>query len=302
MKGKKNISVHREARNGYMFIAPWLIGFVALTAIPMVVSFILMFLRWDFLSPPRWVGLANFHSIFSSAITPIAFKNTMIFTVFSTIIGITLQISVANLLAKGIRGHNVFRVIIYIPSLVIGVALGMMMWPVFGNGEFGLLNQILNILGLPNTTNFLAPGVAVWTMVLITIWTIGGGMIIFLAGIKSIDPSFYEAASIDGAGGTRQFFSITLPLCMPVIAFQTIMTMIGGIQVFDYAIALSFRNTSTMGTGNALATLVYFLYRKAFMDFNMGQAAVIGWIIMVISFVLCMFMFRVFKRYDYMEG
>ena len=301
MRKKTTLMSKRESITGLMFISPWLLGFLAFTAIPMLLSFALMFMRWDFLRAPAWVGLQNFVDALSKRSFLPALTNTLIFAGAATVLGMVLQVTIAAALSGRLPGRNAFRVIFYIPSLVIGTAFGLMMWPIFGNGRFGLLNSLLITLGLPEQRWLSEPGAAVWVMVFMSIWTIGGGMIIFLAGIKGIDRAYYEAAAIDGAGKTRQFFGITLPLLSPILLFQTVMSLVANMQVFDIAVALSMGEMRAMGSRNSLATLVYYMYGLGFRDFYIGQAAVIGWLIFAISLVLCLAIFRLYKRFSYLE-
>lgn len=292
----------RDRWTGLMFVSPWMIGFLLFTIFPMITSVYLTFVKWNFLRPPKWVGVDNVKSVFSNKTFYLAMENTLIFTAFSALIGLTFSLLIAAILAKNIMGGNAFRAILFLPSLVIGTAFGLMMSPVFGNGDHGLLNQLLNLLGMPSQSWLGVPGQAVWVMVGMTLWGIGGTIVIFLAGIKGIDTAYYEAAMIDGANSVQQFFRITVPLIAPVIVFNTIMSMIGGLQVFDIALALVNASGMTiggMGPGNALATLVYYLYYLAFKDFNMGEAAVVAWVVFFISLILSLIVFRLSKVFNF---
>lgn len=278
-------------------------GFLLFGLLPMGMSMVLTFLKWDFLRPPKWVGAANYVEIFSgssSKVFWISFQNTMLFTFFGTLLSLSVALAVAAFLAKDVFGGHLFRAILFMPSLIIGTAFAMMMAPIFGNGDYGLINQVAHLLGLPGQKWLSTPGQGVWVLIVMSLWGIGGGMVIFLAGIKGIDKSYYEAAMIDGANEWQQFLKVTIPLISPVILFQTIMGMIGGMQVFDIAMALvnssGISVNAGMGYQNNLATLVFYLYTKAFRDFNMGEAAVIAWFIFILSLVLSLIIFKISRQ------
>jgi len=289
----------REKIAGLLLVSPWIVGFLLFGLFPMGVSGYLTFVKWDFLRDPQWVGLSNFQEVFRNPIFYTALKNTLIITFGSSLIYLVFGVIIAAMLAKDYLGSNVFRAIIFLPSLVIGTALAMMMQPVFGNGKYGLLNQVLNLLGLPYQSWLTEPGQAVWVIVAMSFWFLGSGVIIYLAGIKGIDPSYFEAAMIDGANGLQQFYKVTIPLLTPVLLFQSIMGIIGGLQVFDLALTLASEfKTGGMGNENSLATLVFYLYTLAFRDYNMGSATVVGWVIFIVSLLLSLVIFRLSKKFQ----
>ncbi|QJD86859.1 carbohydrate ABC transporter permease [Cohnella herbarum] len=298
--GTRKMGIEKKEKiTGLLLVSPWIVGFLLFGIFPMGVSGYLTFVKWDFLREPRWVGLSNFEEVFRNPIFYTALKNTLIITFGSSLIYLVFGVIIAAMLAKEYLGANVFRAIIFLPSLVIGTALAMMMQPVFGNGKYGLLNQVLNLLGLPYQSWLTEPGQAVWVIVAMSFWFLGSGVIIYLAGIKGIDPSYFEAAMIDGANGVQQFYKVTIPLLTPVLLFQSIMGIIGGLQVFDLALTLASEfKTGGMGNENSLATLVFYLYTLAFRDYNMGSAAVVGWVIFIVSLLLSLVIFRLSKKFQ----
>lgn len=298
--GTRKMGIEKKEKiTGLLLVSPWIVGFLLFGIFPMGVSGYLTFVKWDFLREPRWVGLSNFEEVFRNPIFYTALKNTLIITFGSSLIYLVFGVIIAAMLAKDYLGANVFRAIIFLPSLVIGTALAMMMQPVFGNGKYGLLNQVLNLLGLPYQSWLTEPGQAVWVIVAMSFWFLGSGVIIYLAGIKGIDPSYFEAAMIDGANGVQQFYKVTIPLLTPVLLFQSIMGIIGGLQVFDLALTLASEfKTGGMGNENSLATLVFYLYTLAFRDYNMGSAAVVGWVIFIVSLLLSLVIFRLSKKFQ----
>jgi multiple sugar transport system permease protein len=283
----KQSFIQKDKKWGYIFIAPWVMGFVAFILIPFVSSLIMSFYKWDLFSEPIPVGLSNYSEVLTSKTFHIALSNTLIFATFSTFISVVFGVITAWVLAENKRINLTLRTLLYMPCLVIGLAFSMMMSPVFGTGEFGLINQLFSLLNLPQQTWLAIKGQAVFVMVAFTFWNIGSPMLVFIAGLKSIDKAYYEAAQIDGASNFMVFRKISLPLLTPMIIYQSIMGVIFGMQIFDIAIGLAQSGGSAsimgMGINNSLATLVYYLYNVGFKEYNMGLASAIGWVIFLLT-------------------
>lgn len=267
---------------GYLFLAPWLIGLIGLTAFPMGFSLYLAFTRFDLLTAPDWVGLQNFKDMLNDR----KFWASVTVTVKYVLLGVPLALSfalaVALLLNRGIRGLRVYRAIYYVPSLFGGsVAVGLLWRQLFGGD--GLVNGLLEKLGIQGTNWIGTPGTALYTLIVLTVWQFGSSMVIFLAGLKQIPPDLYESARIDGAGVWRQFRSVTFPLLTPIIFFNLVMQIISAFQAFTPAYVVS------GGSGGPLnSTLFYtlYLYQKGFTQFAMGYAAAMAWVLLlVIAFV-----------------
>jgi multiple sugar transport system permease protein len=284
---KQKTFVTKDKKWGYIFVAPWVIGFVCFILIPFVSSLYISFHKWDLFSAPVAVGFANYVEVFTGKTFYAALSNTVIFAVFSTIVSVVFGVVTAWVLAENKKIFLVLRTLLYLPCLVIGLAFSMMMAPVFGSGEFGLINQLFSLLHFKSQTWLALKGQAVWVMVAFTFWNIGSPMLVFIAGLKTIDKAYYEAAQIDGASAFMIFRKIALPLLTPMIIYQSIMGVIFGMQIFDIAIGLAQSGGSAammgMGINNSLATLVYYLYNVGFKEFNMGMASAIGWIIFVLT-------------------
>lgn len=285
---------------GFVYILPWIIGFLCFQAFPIVYSLIISFTKWDILGDPENVGLANYIYLFSKdKVFFKAFTNTILYMFISNGLGIIIALFLAALLYEKIPGRGTFKVIFFLPNLVLPVAFGLMMRPVFGSEDFGLINQFIGIFGIKSVYWLEDAKVAIWVLIFSNLWFVGACMIIFLASISGQPPSLYEAAEIDGAGWWKKFFNITIPLLTPVIFFQVIMGLIGGLQIFDIPAALSAmggNTTGIMGRQNCLATLVYYLYIKAFRYWKMGSASAIGWILFLLGFILTFIIVTFMRR------
>jgi multiple sugar transport system permease protein len=270
---------------GYMFLTPWLIGLLCLTSFPMGFSLYLAFTKYDLLTAPKWIGLQNFLDMFHDKKYLASVTVTVKYVLISVPLSLSFALSVALLLNRGIRGLRVYRAIYYVPSLFGGsVAIGLLWRQIFG-GE-GLINSFLQRFGIEGMNWIASPGTALYTLIVLSVWQFGSSMVIFLAGLKQIPTDLYESARIDGAGRWRQFGSITFPLLTPIIFFNLIMQIIHAFQAFTSAYVVS-----GGGGGPLNSTLYYtlYLYQKGFTQFDMGYAAAMAWVLLlVIAFVTSM--------------
>jgi len=295
-----------QERTGYGFILPWLIGFLALTAGPMVVSLLLSFTKWSAMTPmgnAESVGIANYKQLFFRDPTFLqSLKVTGYFVLLSVPISQVTALLVAMLMNLRIKGIGVFRTVYFVPSVVGMVAMSMLALQVFNN-DYGILNQILSpIARLFGTTppDWFGLDARVWAIpgfVIIGLWGVGGGMIIYLAGLKGIPASLYEAATIDGAGPVRKFWNVTLPMLSPLIFYNFVMGLIGSFQVFTQAYIMT-----GAGPGNATLFYVLQLFRQAFEFHNMGYASAMAWVLFVICLAFTLAVFRGSKNLVYYEG
>ncbi|MCX7669999.1 MAG: sugar ABC transporter permease, partial [Anaerolineae bacterium] len=213
--------MRREAIDGYIFILPWLLGFLLWTAGPMVASVILSLMRWDLFSEPAWVGLENFRNLFRNPLVGIAFYNTAFYTFLSVPINLTTALMTALLLNQRIRFQSFFRTCFYLPGIMPAVA-NAVLWLWILNPDIGLANGLLKLLGLPTSQWLWHPASSKPSFILIGLWSIGNTMVIFLAGLQGIPQSLYEAAEIDGANWWNRFRAVTLPMLSPVILFNLV--------------------------------------------------------------------------------
>ncbi|ULL15364.1 sugar ABC transporter permease [Paenibacillus sp. H1-7] len=275
---------------GYVFTAPFIIGFLIFTLYPILSSLYYSFTEYNLMEAPRWIGFDNYQRIFTEddKIWK-SFQVTFTYVFASVPLRLGFALIVAMLLNKAARGIGVYRSAYYLPSLIGGsVAVSIMWTQIFG--DKGLLNSFLGVIGIHTETSWIgSPGTALWTLIALSVWQFGSSMLIFLAGLKNIPASLYEAASVDGANGFYKFFKITLPLLSPIILFNLIMQTISAFMTFTPAYIIS------RGEGGPLDnTLLYslYLYRRAFVFFEMGYASAMAWIMLIIIGVITLAIFK----------
>jgi multiple sugar transport system permease protein len=275
---------------GYVFTAPFIAGFLIFTLYPIISSLYYSFTHYDLLSSPSWVGLDNYEKMFTDDEKWIkSFKVTFTYVFASVPLRLAFALMVAMLLKAAISGIGLYRSAYYLPSLIGGsVAVSVMWTQVFG--DKGLLNSVLGLIGIHVEKSWIgSPDTALWTLVALSVWQFGSSMLIFLAGLKNIPQSYYEAASVDGARKYQSFFRITLPLLSPIILFNLIMQTISAFMTFTPAYIIS------KGTGGPLDnTLLYslYLYQKAFVYFDMGYAAAMAWFMLLIVGLITLVLFK----------
>jgi multiple sugar transport system permease protein len=283
---------------GYLFLLPWLAGFLCLTVGPTLASLYLSFTNFDLVQSPRWIGAANYLRIATNDVKFIdSLKVTFLYVALAVPLKLAFALIVAMVLDKGIRGLPLYRAIFYLPSLLGASVAIAVLWRTLFSGD-GLVNRILALVGIHGPSWISDPDYAIYTLVLLSVWQFGSPMIIFLAGLRQIPQDVYEAASLEGASKRRQFFKITLPLLTPVVFFNAIVQTIDAFKAFTPAFIIS------EGTGGPVrATLFYtlYLYQEAFAYFRMGYAAALAWILVLIIAVFTAFSFltaRYWVHYD----
>jgi len=283
---------------GYMFLLPWLIGFLGLTIGPAVASFYLSFTDFDLLTSPEWIGTQNYlRMLTADAKFATSMRVTFLYVIFSVPLKLAFALLVAMALNKGIRGLTVYRAVFYLPSLLGGsVAIAVLWRQLFARD--GLVNAFLANFGIEGPSWISTPTYSLWTLVILSIWQFGSPMIIFLAGLRQIPQDVYEAASLDGASQWRVFYKITLPLLTPVVFFNAVIQTIEAFKAFTPAFIIS------GGTGGPInSTLFYslYLYQEAFAYFRMGYASALAWVLLAIIAVFTAFSFltsRYWVHYD----
>jgi multiple sugar transport system permease protein len=261
------------------FLGPWFVGLALITAGPLFASLYFSFTDYNLIGDHQWVGLENYERMFTG--DP-QFWNavgaTLLFAVTSVPLKLAAALGVALLLYRNRRGVGLYRSLYYVPSLLGGsVAIAILWRQIFGND--GLVNQVLAIVGIQGEGWVSHPDFALGTLVVLNVWTFGSPMVIFLAGLRQIPESYYEASAIDGAGRLRQFRSITIPLLTPIIFFNLVLQVIGAFQAFTQAFVVS------GGTGGPVdSTLFYtlYLYQTGFTNLDMGYASAMAWLLVVI--------------------
>jgi multiple sugar transport system permease protein len=285
---------------GYLFIAPWLFGFLAFTAIPMLGSAVLAFTDYNVLSQNlKWVGLDNFQRmLFNDPRYWRAVSATFTFAVFAVPLKLTFALALAMLFNNSRRFVYGYRAFYYAPSIVgASVAVAVVWRELFGRN--GPINAVVGQFGIAPQAWLGNPDTALWTVILLSVWEFGSPMLIFLAGLKQIPPELYEAASIDGAGRWKRFLKITIPMLTPLIFFNLVLQMIFGFTVFTSAFILS------GGTGAPLDSLLLYslyLYQKGFKDFQMGYAAAMAWALLLVIGVFTTIIFKTSSQWVYYES
>lgn len=286
----------REALEGFVFISPWIFGFVLFLAGPLVASLALSFTYWDLFSPPVFIGWENYSEMIADRLFWQAMKVTLFYTLTAVPLGIIVGFSIALLMNQKIMGVSLWRTIYYLPAVVSGVAVSLLWIWVF-NPEFGVLNSVLALIGIEGPAWLASRTWALPALVLMSLWGAGGGMVIYLAGLQGIPTQLYEAAEIDGANVWFRFWQITLPMMTPVILFQLIMGIIGSFQVFTQAYVMT-----AGGPANATLFYVLYLYRNAFEWFKMGYASSLAWVLFLIIMVCSLLTLRTSEKWVYYEG
>ncbi len=283
---------------GYLFISPWLIGFFVVTILPILISLYLSFTKYDILSPPRWIGLMNYETIFKyDYLFPQSLKVTFIYALTSVPLRLIFALFLAVLLSQKRRGVGAYRTLFYIPSIFGGsVAVAVMWRQLFGVN--GALNSILISLGvIEKGIGWLTgPNTALPTLVALAVWQFGSPMLIFLAGLKQVPSSLYEAAMIDGSSAWQRFTKITLPMISPIIFFNFIVQTINGFMMFTQALIIT-----NGGPFNRTLLYVLYIYRKAFTDYSMGYASALAWIMLIIVGVLTAIIFKTSSYWVFYE-
>ncbi|WP_235988978.1 carbohydrate ABC transporter permease [Aquibacillus kalidii] len=273
----------RRNLTGYFFIGPFVIGFLSFTIIPIIASLYFSFTKYDLFSSPEWIGLDNFQKMFSDDPRYLhSLKITFIYVFGGVPLRLGFALLVAMLLNTASRAVGLYRTMYYLPSLIGGsVAVAIMWRNIFGDD--GIINIALMGLGADAVRWFGNPTAALWMLIFLSIWQFGSSMLIFLAGLKSIPKTYYEAASVDGANFWQKFVKITVPMLSPVILFNAIMQTIAAFMTFVPAFIIS------KGTGGPLdGTLLYslYLFKQGFEYFNMGYASAMAWIMLIIIAIL----------------
>lgn len=285
-----------QAKWGYFFIMPGIIGFLLFNLIPMIFSLFVSMTDWNIITPMKFVGFVNYKTAFSDPLTGKSLFVTAYYTLLTVPLITIISLLVAMLLNTKVKGISIFRTIFYIPSIVPAVASAAM-WMFIYNPTYGLLNGVLRNLNLP-TSNFIysIQGV-IPCLAIMAVWAAGNTVIVYLAGLQGISSELYEAAKIDGAKGRQIFKSITVPLITPIIFFNIITTTIGCLQTFTQSYIMT-----DGGPANSSLFFSLLIYRNAFKYGKMGYAAALSWILFVLVGLLTLLIFSSSKKWVYYES
>jgi multiple sugar transport system permease protein len=287
----------REEIAFYLFASPWLIGFVLWIAGPMVISLALSFSDYAVITAPTFTGLENFIQIFTNdELVWQALRVTVTYAIGAIPLTLFSSLLLALLMNQRVRGIAGFRTIYYMPAVISGVPVALL-WMWILNPDFGIANNALAAIGIEGPKWLFSETWVIPSFIIMSLWTIGAPMVIYLAGLQSIPQHLYEAAEIDGAGPWTKFFHVTLPLISPIIFFNAIMGVIGSFQIFTPAYVMT-------NGGPANASLFYglYLYNNAFKYFKMGYASSLAWLMFVIILLLTIVVIRSSPYWVYYEG
>ncbi|MHB9035528.1 MAG: carbohydrate ABC transporter permease [Armatimonadota bacterium] len=298
---KKSRLDRQNTRNGILFCAPVIIGLAIFMLYPVLASLYYSFCNYPMLKPPVWVGLANYKTLFHDPVFYTSLYNTAYYAIFATPIGLGVAFLLALLLNQKVKGMALFRTMFFVPSIVPMVA-GSVLWLWLLNPQYGLINTILMALHVPAK---LIPGWMadpMWSkpaLILMSTWSVGGSMLIYLAGLQDVPVDLYEAAEMDGATSVQKMWNITIPFMSPHIFFTMVMGFIGAAQYFTQAFVM------TGGTGGPVDSTRFFslyLFQNAFQYWKMGYACSMAWILFVVILLFTLLLFKTSARYVYYGG
>ena len=285
-----------QAIEGYLFILPWLMGFFAFTAGPMVASLVMTFTRYEILIAPEWSGLENYVRLLNDSDIRLSLYNTVYYVLLYVPLHLATALAAAVALNVRYRGVSLYRTMYYLPAVVPSVA-SIIMWMWIFNPDFGLMNAFLGLFGVPKIEWLYDTRWAKPAFVVVAVWALGNAMVIFLAGLQGVPEQLYEAAAIDGANSWDRFVHVTVPMITPVIFFNLVISIIASFQVFNIAYI-----ATNGGPQDSTLFLVLYLYRSGFQQFQMGYASTIAWMLFVIILVFTIIQFRLSERWVYYEG
>jgi multiple sugar transport system permease protein len=288
----------REEIDFYIFASPWILGLIFLFGGPILASLSISFTGWTGVSAEslEWIGLENYQALFNDKLFWVSLRNTFFYAFGSVTTGVVLALVIAVLLNQNVPGTSIFRTIFYLPSITQGVAIAIM-WAWIFNPQVGLLNYGLSFLGIKGPAWLASQQWALPALVLMSLWGIGGAMVILLAGLQGVPQSLYDAAKIDGAGLWGQFRHVTLPMISPALFLVVVTSTVASFQIFT--------NVAVMtqgGPGTATMVYVYYLYLNAFTYFRMGYGSALAWILFVVVSILTWLQFKGSTRWVYYEG
>jgi multiple sugar transport system permease protein len=292
-----------DTRWALLFISPWLVGFLLMTAGPMLASLVLSFTNYDAIPMTRdsFIGLANYEQMLRDPRVWLSLQNTLLYTALYVPISIVLSLALAMLLLRVGRLSGFFRTAFYLPTITPTVAIGALFLMIM-NGQQGLLNQLLRTVGLTppswlNDPDWIKPAIVVMVL-----WTLGTTIIIFFAALRNVPGELYEAAQVDGAGSWARFRNVTLPFISGAIFFVLIIHTIAALQLFDQVYAMFFGRQTTGASERSALFYVVYVFRNAFEFQKMGYAAALSWLLFVVIVIITVIQVRASRRWVYYQG
>lgn len=291
----------RDIGPALLFLSPWLVGFLVFTAWPVLYSGYLSLTDYDVLNDPQWVGLGNYETMLEDATVRLALWNTIIYTIIQVPLYVVVSLGLALLLNKAGRASGFFRTVFFLPNMTPPVATGVLLLLLF-NGQDGLINTVLGWVGLegPNWTtdpDWVKPG-----LIMMSLLSVGGSVIILLAALRSVPTELYDAARVDGAGFRRRTWHVTVPMISGALFFVFIVNTISALQSFTEAYTAYFGVGNSTYSNDAALFYVIHLFREAFESLNMGYASALAWVLFVVIMIITAVQIKVSKRFVFYEG
>lgn len=300
-KQKKAMSLEKkEGIQGYIFIAPWIIGFLFLTGGPILFSLFGSFTNYDVTSRFDFIGLSNYIRMFTNDdLFWTSLYNTFFYVLISVPLTTAGAVLLGVLLNQNVPGMRIFRTVFYLPAILSGVGV-YLLWMQLLSPDTGLINTMLSWIGIDGPAWLSDPDWTKPSLILMKLWSLGGGMLLYLASLQGVPKSLYEAAEMDGANVFHRFRNITLPMITPVIFFDLVTSLIGGFQVFQEAYVMT--DSGNGGPANSLVFFNLHMWNKAFEAFDMGYAMAMSWVLFVIIFILTLINLKLAPRWVHYEG
>ena len=285
---------------GYVFAAPFIIGFFVFTAFPMVYSIYLAFQKWDLISPPTFFGLGNFTKMLSDPIANLSLYNSAYYTIFAVPIQLVISFTLALALTQNLKFRDLYRAGFYLP-LIVPLIASAVVWQRIFSPDYGILNMAIGWFGIPPQKWLYDTNLVIPSFIFMSFWMIGRQMVIFIAGLGNIPESLNEAASLDGAGRLRKLFNITIPLMSPLIFYNMVIAIINSFQSFIPSMVM-YPGDNMGGPENSALFVVLNIYRQGFKQFNMGYAAALSWELFVIVIGFTIAQFYLSNKWVYYES
>ena len=291
----------RDTRAALLFISPWIVGFLVFTLYPVIYTGYLALTDYDVINAPTFVGLENFQTLLEDPKVALALKNTFIFAALSVPAQLLVSLFLALLLNWAGRASGFFRTAFFLPKMTPPVAIGILLLLLF-NGQSGLINQMLGVVGIDGPAWTTDPSWVKPGLVVMSLWTVGGSVIILLAALRNVPQEMYDAARVDGAGWWRQTRHITIPMISGALFFVFIVDTIAAFQSFTEAYTAFFGSGNTTYSNDAALFYAIYLFQQAFEFLHMGYASAMAWILFAIIMVVTFVQVRLTKRFVYYEG
>ncbi|MCE5300088.1 MAG: sugar ABC transporter permease [Spirochaetia bacterium] len=298
LKKSKMSMAAQEGMWGYFFLSPWILGMILFTGGPIIASFLLAFCNWDLITTPQWIGFDNFARMFTDSRFLASLYNTFYYTLFAVPLGIVGSVLVALLMNQEWKSVRILRTIYYLPSVTAGVASAII-WMWLLNPDFGLINYGLKLIGITGPQWMADENWSKPALIIMSLWGVGGNMIIYLAGLQGVPRQLYEAAEIDGAGMIQKFWNVTVPMLTPVIFFNLIMSIVASFQIFTQVYVMT---GGQGGPADSTLVLVLYIYQHAFKFHNMGYASALAWVLFIIILIFTLIQFKVSGGWVHYEG